>query len=153
MRKRYVRMKTLYSNLRIKHKMFVLITTLMLTMCICCLAVFQYVFDVYDKEMYTRSSQALNVASFGMDNELIAMEQLTYRIATDQNVQSTLRLVRDNTSNYDFFRVTDDLNKRMLELGVQDKYILSVHTFDIANREYRSGMRPNQTDPGTLGEE
>src|SRR5690606_17546941 len=28
--------------------------------------------------------------------------------------------------------------------------ILSVHTFDIANREYRSGMRPNQTDPGRL---
>lgn len=145
LRKIMMRLKLMYSQLRIKHKMFVLISSLMLVMCLCCLLILQHVFDVYDKELYARSSQALNVTLFGMDNELTTMEQLTFRIATDQNVQSTLRHVRDNTTSYDFLRVTDDLNVRMLELGVQDKYVLSVHTFDTSNREYRSGKRPNST--------
>ena len=145
MRKAFFNLKTLYSKLRIKHKLFVLITALMLTMCICCLAVFQYVFDVYDREMYARSSQALNVSSYGMDNELNDMEQLTFRLATDFSVQNTLKLVRDHSTSYDFYRVTDELNKRLIELGVPEKYVLSVHMFDTADREYRSGKRPNLT--------
>lgn len=146
MRRAYASMKAFYSNLRIKYKLFVLISTAMLIMCLCCLSVLQYVFNVYDEELYARSSQALNVTLFGMDNELSQMEQLTFRIATDQSVQRTLRHVRDNTTSYDFLRVTDDLNTRMIELGTQDKYVLSVHTFDTYFREYRTGKRPNTTN-------
>jgi len=146
----FTRLKAFYSNLRIKYKLFLLISTLMLIMCVCCLTVLQYVFNVYDRELYARSSQALNVTLFGMDNELSQMEQLTFRIATDQNVQRTLRHVRDNTTSYDFLRVTDDLNTRMIELGTQDKYVLSVHTFDTNYREYRTGKRPNTTNTERL---
>jgi len=150
MRRSFAHLKAFYSNLRIKYKLFVLISTLMLIMCLCCLSVLWYVLNVYDEELYARSSQALNVTLFGMDNELSQMEQLTFRIATDQNVQRTLRHVRDNTTSYDVLRVTDDLNTRMIELGTQDKYVLSVHTFDTYFREYRTGKRPNTTNAGRL---
>lgn len=42
MRRAYASMKAFYSNLRIKYKLFVLISTAMLIMCLCCLSVLQF---------------------------------------------------------------------------------------------------------------
>jgi len=133
------KLKALYQNLRIKHKVIVLIASVMLLVCLSGTAVFQYVFDVYDRELYAQASQSLNTSSFGVETELRKMERLSFRIATDPLIQRYLLDVRDDTTNYDQFLTSSELRNRMVELGGFEKYALSIQLHDIDNFEYRTG--------------
>lgn len=134
-------LKALYLNLRIKHKMFVLISFVMLMVCLCSLAVMEYVFRVYDKEMYAQSSQSLNVTAYGVENELKKMETLSFRIATDPTIQQNLGRVRAEGTSYDYFRISELLKERMIELGNLDKYVLSMQIIDTRGSEIATGKQ------------
>ncbi|HZG85714.1 sensor histidine kinase [Paenibacillus sp.] len=133
------KLKALYQNLRIKHKVIVLIASVMLLVCLSGTAVFQYVFDVYDRELYAQASQSLNTSSFGVETELRKMERLSFRIATDPMIQQYLLDVRDESTNYDQFLTSTELRNRMVELGGFEKYVLSIQLHDIEDFEYRTG--------------
>jgi two-component system sensor histidine kinase YesM len=135
----FSKVKAFYPNLRIKHKMFVLITSVMLLVCLCSMAVFQYVFDVYDREIYAQASQSLNVSSFGVENELRKMAKLSFRVATDPEIQRYLLNEKLETTHYAQFVTATELRNRLLELGGFEKYVLSMQVHDSNNFEYRNG--------------
>lgn len=135
------RLKAFYPNLRIKYKMFVLITSVMLLVSLSSAALLQYVFHVYDREIYAKASQALNLSAFGVENELRRMERVTFRIDTDPLIQSYLYNVKNQPSNYALYITANDLRDRMWELGGIEEYVLSLHMFDIADFEYRTGVK------------
>ncbi|HZG55716.1 sensor histidine kinase [Paenibacillus sp.] len=136
------KMKALYGSLRIKYKMFLLIASVMLLVSVSAMAVFRYVFDVYDREIYAQASQALNVSSFGVENELRKLERLSFRLATDPFIQQYLLEIKEESTNYDQFLIAGNLRDRMLELGGFEKYVLSMQLHDVNGMEYRTG---NQT--------
>lgn len=145
MRQRFGIWKSIYSNLRIKNKMFVLITILMLSVCLSSLSLIQYAFDQYDEEIYLRSSQSLLVSSYSVENELLSLENLSYRIATDSLVQSYLRNIREENTDYSRFITSTELRERMLEMGGSEKFVISMQMFDINDFEYGTGTRPITT--------
>ncbi|CAM3603581.1 sensor histidine kinase [Marinicrinis lubricantis] len=132
-------MKALYRNLRIKHKLFILISFVLLAFSGGCLAILQYAFKVYNEEFYRQSAQALNVSSNGIENELRKMERLSYRISTDPMVQSYLMQIQKSVSLYQQFVLRANLKERMIEIAGTDKYILSAHMFDVHGNESAIG--------------
>ncbi|MCI3924645.1 sensor histidine kinase [Paenibacillus sp. TRM 82003] len=140
-------MKAFYSNLRIKYKMFVLITSVMLLVSLSSAALLQYVFQVYDREIYAKASQALNLSAFGVENELRRMERVTFRIDTDPLIQTYLYNVKNEPSNYRLYITASDLTERMWELGGIEEYVSSLHMFDIDDFEYRTGTNIVKTPP------
>lgn len=145
-----ININKLYSNLRIKHKVLVLISFVMLAVCVSSMSIMQYVFNNYDKEIYAHSSQSLLVSSYGIENELIHLENLSFRLATDSVIQSYLKIISEENTNYDHFITSSDLRKRMLELGASEKFVISMQVFDIDDFEHGTGMRPITTSAPKL---
>ncbi len=139
------KLKALYSNLRIKHKMFVLITIVMLVVSIISLFVQQFAFEVYDEEVYQQSAKSLNLSSSGIENELKKMERLSYRVVTDPEIQNYLISLNRGDAQYDHYVAIEKLNERLLDLGGLDKYILSLHIFDGQGEEYGVGAKLTRT--------
>ncbi|CAM4206342.1 sensor histidine kinase [Paenibacillus alkaliterrae] len=132
-------LKALYSNLRIKHKMFVLISVIMIVVAVIGMVVQQYAYDFYDQEIYKQSSKALSLSSLNIENELKKMEKLTFMIATDTTIQSYLRSIKSGLSDYDNYVVRTTVQERMVNIGALDKYVLSAQLYDVNDNEYAVG--------------
>lgn len=141
MLRRAAGLKAFYLNLRIKNKMFVLITFVMLTVSAISLTVQQYAFNVYDRELYRQSANALHVSSYGIENELKKLERLSFRAATDAEIQSYLAAMRDHAAEYNRFVIGEQIRTRLLELGGFDKYVLSLQIYDRNGAEYAVGNK------------
>ncbi|WP_028610665.1 sensor histidine kinase [Paenibacillus harenae] len=132
-------LKALYMNLRIKHKMFVLISVIMLVVAVLGIVVQRYTFDFYDQEIYQQSSKALRLSTLNIENELKKMEKLTFMLATDPTIQHYLRSIKSGLSDYDNYVVRTTVQERMVNIGALDKYVLSSQLYDVNDNEYAVG--------------
>ncbi|WP_161601351.1 sensor histidine kinase [Paenibacillus luteus] len=132
-------LKALYLNLRIKHKMFVLISVVMLFVAVLAIIIQQYAFDFYDEEIYKQSSKALSLSSISIENELKRMEKLTFMLTTDTTIQKYLRSIKSGLSKYDNYVVQLTVRERMVNIGALDKYVLSAQLYDYFDNEYAVG--------------
>src|SRR5690554_6788061 len=114
------KMKAFYSNLRIKYKMFILISIVMLVVSIISVFVQQFAFEVYDEEIYQQSAKSLHLSSSGIENELKKMERLSYRVVTDPEIQNYLITLNRGDAQYDRFVAIDKLREGLLDLGGLD---------------------------------
>jgi len=133
------KVKALYTNLRIKHKLIVLIMIVMAVLALIGIGVQKYAFDFYDKELYLQSSKALSISSLSVENELKRMERLSYLFATDPSIQNYLRLVKNGGSDYDNYAINTPFKERLVSIGALDKYIFSVQVYDVNGRPYTVG--------------
>jgi len=133
------RLKALYNNLRIKHKLIVLILFVMVVLALIGSGVQKYAFDFYDEELYIQSSRALSLSSLSIENELKRMQKLSYLFATDPSIQQYLRIVKNGGSDYDNYAINTPFRERLVSIGALDKYVLSVQVYDVNGRAYSSG--------------
>ncbi|MFX3635245.1 MAG: sensor histidine kinase [Candidatus Pristimantibacillus sp.] len=134
-------LKALYTNLRIKYKLFLLLTIVLIVMSVVGTVMQQYAFQVYDEKIYQQSSKALSLSSISIENELDKMEKLSFAIATDTTIQKYLRLIKNGGTNYDNYIVLTNIRDRMVDLGGLDKYVKSIQIYDVNNREYAVGAQ------------
>lgn len=139
-------LKTLYLNLRIKHKMFVMISFVMLLVCLCTLGLMQYVFRVYNNELYVQSSRSLNLTAYSVENELKKMERLSFRLATDLFIQRNLRKINNEGTSYGLYISSENIKDRMAELIASEKYVLSVQIKPSLGQEIRFGNQTVEID-------
>lgn len=145
--------KQFYANLRIKYKLFALISALMLAVSLVSLAVHQYVFDVYEGELYRQAAKSLQLSSSGIESELKKMERLSFRIATDHELQERLNTVATSESDYDRYNAIDKLIKERLPvLGSLEKYVRSLQLYDYWDEEHAAGTNPIRSSPERIQE-
>ncbi|MBM7571026.1 cache domain-containing sensor histidine kinase [Aquibacillus albus] len=132
-------MKSFYSKLRIKYKMFLLISFILLSFSIGGISILQHAFNVYNEEIYRQSAQSLGVSSNSIENELKKMERLSFQVATDSHIQSYLKRLKDNQSEYEKYIVENDIKDRLLQLGALNKYVDSLQVYDLSGKEYATG--------------
>ncbi|SDK01068.1 sensor histidine kinase [Sediminibacillus albus] len=135
------KVKAIYLNLRIKYKMFLLISLILLLFSIGGLFILQYAFHVYNDEIHRQSAQSLKVSSTSIENELEKMERLSYQVATDQYIQSYLFNMKNSESEYQSFFIGTELRRRLLEIGALNKYVDSLQMYDVEDRDYAAGNR------------
>lgn len=134
-------LKALYTNLRIKYKLFLLLTIVLIVITLVGTVMQQFAFQVYDKKIYQQSSKALSLSSISIENELDKMEKLSFAIATDTTIQKYLRLIKNGGTNYDNYIVLTNIRDRIVDLGGLDKYVQSIQIYDVNNREYAAGAQ------------
>jgi two-component system sensor histidine kinase YesM len=135
-------LKTLYRNLRIKYKLLVLISAVIATFGILIVAVQQYAFEVYDREIYEQSSSALNQTAAAIENELRKVQQQSYRMAVDEVIQEQLRTIREAGSDYDRYLASYQIRERIVQLGGLDNHVRSVQLIDASGGEHAVGRAP-----------
>ncbi|UOQ85267.1 cache domain-containing sensor histidine kinase [Gracilibacillus salinarum] len=131
-----------YMDLRLKYKMVLLTSLVLLAFSVGGLSILQYAFHLYNKEIYLQSAQSLQVSANSVEAELKKMERLSYQISTDVYVQSYLKEIKDTDNSYNQFIIGMNLRQRVLNIGSLNKYVKSIQVYDIADKEYASGTAP-----------
>ncbi len=133
------RLSLLYSDLRIKYKLFLLISFITLAFTLGGIAILQFAFNTYNEEIYRQSAQSLSVSSTSIENELIKLERLSFLVSTDQEIQQYLTELRDSETAYQQFVLSRKVKKRLLDLGALNKYVSSIQVYDVYDNEHASG--------------
>lgn len=133
--------RNIYDNLRIKHKLFLLVSLIMVISFSFTVTGLQYAFNVYDEQLYQKSSQVLFMSSNNIENEMKKIEELSFDITADVEIQNSLDLMRKRPLEYERFRIRTAIIDRLLDYAGSQKYIRSIHLFDVNGEEYTAGNR------------
>ncbi|WP_438446066.1 cache domain-containing sensor histidine kinase [Gorillibacterium sp. sgz5001074] len=136
----------LFRNMRIKHKLFVLILFIMAFSYAMTYTVLQYAYSIYDEQLYGKSSQVLNLSSSSIENELRRIENLTFNIVTDPTIQTKLLEVMNTPSEYEQFKYREKTVERLAQFAGTEKYAISANLFDLEGYVYTGGRVPNWTE-------
>ncbi|GAA3329128.1 hypothetical protein GCM10020331_075910 [Ectobacillus funiculus] len=67
------------------------------------------------------------------------MEEISFDIITDNDIQRNLRDLKGNISGYEQYRIQNELWDRLTSYAGSEKNIHSIHLFDANGREYVAG--------------
>ncbi|MGG4033921.1 sensor histidine kinase [Paenibacillus cisolokensis] len=133
--------KSVLPNMRIKHKMFLLVSSVVTAVGMLSLLLLQYALRVYEDEIYQQSAKALSLTSFGIENELKRIEEMSYNVVVDPLIQKNLSAIRDGAAEYERYVITTMTTERLVTLGALEKYVLSLHLYDVNGQEYAVGSK------------
>ena len=95
------KIKNAFTSLPIHHKTILLIGFLMLISFTFYVSVLGYVFRIYDRQIYEKSSQVLNMSSVGIENQLREIANLSFKVMSDEALQQYLLQLDKAESGYE----------------------------------------------------
>ena len=101
----------------------------------------QYAFHIYDEQIYSKSSQVLSTSSNSIESELRDLEDLSYNILTDAQIQQYLSSISEDSTEYDKFRMRTNMLDKLLSYANKEEYIQSINLVDVNGEEYIVGPR------------
>jgi two-component system sensor histidine kinase YesM len=126
-------------NLRIKAKLFLLITISMAVSSCISLVGLQIAYSIYDQQIYEKSSQVLNLSATMIENELNKVERLTFSIMSDEQIQQNLIVMNGSESDYIRIQSRAKLVDRLVQYINSETYITSADITDVKGNSYSSG--------------
>lgn len=99
----------------------------------------QYAFSEYDKQLHSKSSQVLNLSSAAIESELKQIEQSSYNIVADVQLQTVLRQLRGSASDYDDLVLRNKLSDLLVKFSGTEPYMRSIQLIDARGAETSSG--------------
>lgn len=126
-------------NLRIKAKLFLLITISMAVSSCISLVGLQIAYSIYDQQIYEKSSQVLNLSSTLIENELNKVERLTFSIMSDEQIQQNLIVMNADESDYNRIQSRAKLVDRLVQYINSETYIIAADITDVKGSSYSSG--------------
>ncbi|MEK3889538.1 sensor histidine kinase [Bacillus sp. FSL K6-3431] len=142
MKNAFSRIKVSYSNQTIKKKLFILISIIMVISFTFILAGLQYVFRIYDEQIYSKSSQVLSTSSNSIENELKNIEDMSFAISSDPLIQQFLTTIEQERTEYEKYRIRTDIIDNVLGYIKSEGFISSVTLVGENGEQYTVGTSP-----------
>ncbi|WP_245864407.1 sensor histidine kinase [Paenibacillus donghaensis] len=134
--------------------MIKLITFLLLLSFLFSLTVLQYIYRIYDRQIYEKASEVLGMSAINIESELRELEQLSYTVVTDEQIQQYLRALQDNPQPYNRLVLHNKIINRLVAFAGAEKYVYSMLLIDnnggvmsAGNRESVSQSLQDQLKP------
>ncbi|SDM43429.1 sensor histidine kinase [Bacillus sp. OK048] len=137
----FIQLKSHYDNLKIKYKLFILVSWIMFVSLSFTFFGLQYAFQIYDEQIYSKSSQVLSTSSNSIESELKNLEEVTYNILTDPQIQQYLDSFSEDGTEYEKFSLRTKMMDKMLSYVNKEKYIQFVNLIDVYGKEYVVGPK------------
>ncbi|PMC38070.1 two-component sensor histidine kinase [Bacillus sp. UMB0899] len=128
-----------YNNLKIKYKLIIIISTIMVVCLSFIILGFQYAFNSYDEQIYRKSSQVLIMSSNRIEDELKNIEEVSYRVLADNKIQKALIEAKKELTSYDQYQIEKEIRDTLTSYIGSEEYIQSIHLFDTNGKEYQAG--------------
>ncbi|HZH63036.1 MAG TPA: sensor histidine kinase [Metabacillus sp.] len=128
-----------YNNLKIKYKLIIIISTIMVVCLSFIILGFQYAFNSYDEQIYRKSSQVLIMSSNRIEDELKNIEEVSYKVLADDAIQRALIEAKKELTNYDQYQIEKEIRDTLTSYIGSEEYIQSIHLFDTNGKEYQAG--------------
>ncbi|MBY0144357.1 sensor histidine kinase [Neobacillus niacini] len=134
-----MRIRPFFYHLKIKDKIFSIMLLLLFIFCFIGVFAFQYFSRMYEDEIYKESAKSLQLTSAVLDKELHKIEQLSFRISTDNFIQNSLKSIIENPKVFETYRTKDKLIEGLVTYATQERYISSLQIIDYYNQTYIAG--------------
>ncbi|WP_257009298.1 hypothetical protein [Bacillus sp. 7884-1] len=134
----------IYNNSKLNVKLFLTISLIMVTTLVFVLGGIRYAFSLYDEQIYAKSSQVLMMSSNSIEEKLERVEEVSYEIAVDQDIQRILIELQGNVEKYDIYRLEQEIEDKLVKYVGSEKYIQSIFLYDSAGREFLAGSSSNR---------
>ncbi|WP_379153180.1 histidine kinase [Paenibacillus sp. sgz5001063] len=135
------RNKSAFKNSGIFSKMIMLISFLLLLSFLFSLIFLQYVYRIYDHQIYEKASEVLGMSSISIENELKELEQLSFTVVSDEQIQNCLRQLLDNPSPYQRQLLHNKIINRLVAFAGAEKYVYSMMILDANDGVMTAGNR------------
>lgn len=133
-------------NIGIYHKMLILIALLMLVSFCFYMAALKYVTNLYDRQLYEKTSQVLGSSALGIENQLKELEMLSFRVFSDEQLQQKLTRLRDSdTSAYEQAIHRKKIMDRLTAFAGSEKYVNAIMVIDREGQLLMGGNRTGLT--------
>ncbi|SEL14876.1 sensor histidine kinase [Paenibacillus sp. OK003] len=136
-----IRIKNALTTLPIHHKTILLIGLLMLISFTFYVSVLGYVFGIYDRQIYEKSSQVLNMSSVGIENQLREISNLSFKVMSDEPLQQYLLQLDKAESGYEQNGLRKKITNRLVAYAGSEKYVYSMIFIDNDNNIMAAGNR------------
>ncbi|MCC3359402.1 cache domain-containing sensor histidine kinase [Bacillus sp. REN16] len=143
MKKIWFYFTNIYNNSKLNVKLFLTISLIMVAALVLVLGGIRYAFSLYDKQIYAKSSQVLMMSSNSIEEKLERVEQVSYEIAVDPQIQRNLIELQGNIEKYDFYRFEQEIEDELVKYIGSEKYIQSIYLYDSNGREFLAGSSRN----------
>ncbi|KQO18376.1 sensor histidine kinase [Paenibacillus sp. Leaf72] len=135
---------TVYRNLSIKRKMFLMIFLIMTLIITIAYSSLYYAYSIYDRQLYDKSYRLLNLSSTTIDMELKKLESMSLTIISDSQIQRGLKDLLQDDAEYAGYitrkKITDQL---WAHISNAERYVQSVHLIDSRQRVSKYGDSPS----------
>ena len=135
------KIKNAFTKLPIHHKTILLIGFLMLISFAFYVSVMQYVLNIYDRQIYEKSSQVLNMSSVGIENKLRELSNLSFKVMSDEPLQQYLLQLEKANSGYERNSLRKKITNRLVAYAGSEKYVYSMIFIDNDNNVMAAGNR------------
>ncbi|RED64996.1 cache domain-containing sensor histidine kinase [Cohnella lupini] len=128
-----------FRHMKIKNKISVLFALIIAVTFSFTFLVQQYAFSIYDGQLYDKSAQVLNLSSAAIETKLGRIDQMSYDIIADIQLQSTLLSLKNAESEYDQHILRQKVIDRLLTYAGSEPTIYSIQLFDSHGKENGAG--------------
>lgn len=135
------KIKNAFTTLPIHHKTILLIGLLMLISFTFYASVLRYVFSIYDRQIYEKSSQVLNMSSVGIENQLREISNLSFKVMSDEPLQQYLLQLKKVETGYEKNGLRKKITNRLVAYAGSEKYVYSMLFIDNDNNVMAAGNR------------
>ncbi|KQY84340.1 histidine kinase [Paenibacillus sp. Root52] len=135
------KIKNAFMTLPIHHKTILLIGLLMLVSFTFYVSVLRYVFSIYDRQIYEKSSQVLNMSSVGIENQLREITNLSFKVMSDEPLQQYLLQLEKAETGYEKNSVRKKITNRLVAYAGSEKYVYSMIFIDNDKNIMAAGNR------------
>lgn len=128
-----------FRNMKIRNKLSILFALIIAVTFTFTVVVQQYAFSIYDEQLYDKSSQVLNLSSAAIETKLGHIEQMSYDIIADVQLQSQLLAIKNNDSDYEKHILRQKVIDRLLTYAGSESSIFSIQLLDSWDKEIGAG--------------
>ncbi|GGF84968.1 sensor histidine kinase YesM [Paenibacillus albidus] len=121
--------------------MIMLISFLLLLSFLFSLTVLQYVYRIYDQQIYEKASEVLGMSSISIENELKELEQLSFTVVSDEQIQQSLRQLLDDPTPYERMVLHNKIINRLVAFAGAEKYVYTMMLMDARDGVMTAGNR------------
>lgn len=132
-------MKEIFQNLKINHKLFLLLFFVSFILSIIGIMTLQLSFNIYEEQLYQETAESLILSSEIVDMKFNEIDKISFDILSDKEVQQYLATIRAQNTSYNWYEALNKLNKKMLEWAFSRNYISSIVIMDTQGNQYAWG--------------
>lgn len=140
-------MKEIFQNLKINHKLFLLLFFVSFILSIIGIMTLQLSFNIYEGQLYQEAAESLILSSEIVDMKFNEIDKLSFDILSDSEVQQYLTTVQSQDTTYNWYEALNKLNKKMLEWAFSENYISSIIIMDTQGNQYAWGKEAVKIAP------
>ncbi|WP_340397966.1 sensor histidine kinase [Paenibacillus sp. FSL E2-0202] len=121
--------------------MILIISFLLLLSFLFSLTVLQYVYRIYDKQIYEKASEVLGMSSISIENALRELDQLSFTVVSDEQIQECLRQLQNDPQPYERQVLHNKIINRLVAFAGAEKYVYSMMLMDTSGGVMTAGNR------------